>query len=275
LQPAQTILSITRVGTTATITFTTDHYLLTGSVVTISGAVPSDYNGTFVFTKTGAATGTYETLTTPSGSASVVGAAKFRNFLIIAPSGAGPIYSYTLEHSILPLNIIEDVASSSVPVTSGLHTYDITKRVMYLGNGSSVIVTPRLFVGECDVDDASLITNKIAYKTGKIYITDPFSFSASTKYTFSHNFGVVPMSSSVSMICVSAEYGYLPGDEVTIPTGYTSPNFNTLTTYANRNEVSVVVNVQLDIARVTAPIGAVVACTPAKWQLRIKALRGF
>ncbi len=72
-QTAQTISTITHVGTTATLTTAAPHGLITGNRVTISGTTPADYSGTFVITKTGANTFTYKMLTTPSGNATVVG----------------------------------------------------------------------------------------------------------------------------------------------------------------------------------------------------------
>ena len=70
---AQTISTITHVGTTATLTTASPHGLITGNRVTISGATPSDYNGTYVITKTGASTFTYVMTTTPASNATVVG----------------------------------------------------------------------------------------------------------------------------------------------------------------------------------------------------------
>jgi len=70
---AQTISSITRSGTTATLTTAAPHGLITGNRVTISGASSSEYNGTYVITKTGASTFTYTMATTPAANATVVG----------------------------------------------------------------------------------------------------------------------------------------------------------------------------------------------------------
>ena len=69
----QTISSITRVTTTATLTTASAHNLTTGTFVTVSGAVPVEYNGTFSITVVDATSFTYTMLTTPSGSASTVG----------------------------------------------------------------------------------------------------------------------------------------------------------------------------------------------------------
>ena len=73
---AQTISTITRGGTgnlTATLTTASAHGLITNNRVTISGATPAEFNGTYVITVTGASTFTYTMATAPSGNASVVG----------------------------------------------------------------------------------------------------------------------------------------------------------------------------------------------------------
>jgi hypothetical protein len=70
---AATISTITHVGAVATLTTATAHGLITGNRVTISGASSSEYNGTFVITKTGANTFTYTMASTPALNATVVG----------------------------------------------------------------------------------------------------------------------------------------------------------------------------------------------------------
>lgn len=68
-----TISSITRVSTTATLTTSAAHGLQTGMIVTVSGATPSQYNGTFAISVTGASTFTYTMASDPGASASPVG----------------------------------------------------------------------------------------------------------------------------------------------------------------------------------------------------------
>lgn len=60
------VASITRSGSTATATFSTDHGLYTGESVVIAGAVETDYNGTFTITAPTATTITYTVSGTPS-----------------------------------------------------------------------------------------------------------------------------------------------------------------------------------------------------------------
>jgi hypothetical protein len=68
-----TISTITFVTTTATLTTAENHNLVTGDYVTISGATPAAYNGTFAVTVTGNTTFEYTMLTTPATNATVVG----------------------------------------------------------------------------------------------------------------------------------------------------------------------------------------------------------
>jgi hypothetical protein len=73
---AQTILTQTRGGTgnlTATVTTSAAHGLVSGNTITMSGASPVEFNGTFRITVTGATTFTYTMATAPSGDATPVG----------------------------------------------------------------------------------------------------------------------------------------------------------------------------------------------------------
>lgn len=69
----QNISSITSVGTTATLTTSAPHGLASGAFITISGATPAAYNGTFAITVTGTTTFTYPLASNPGGNATTVG----------------------------------------------------------------------------------------------------------------------------------------------------------------------------------------------------------
>jgi len=62
---SQTVTSITRTGTTATVTTPSAHLLKDGTFMRISGAGQSDYNGDFAITVTGATTFTYQVANSP------------------------------------------------------------------------------------------------------------------------------------------------------------------------------------------------------------------
>jgi hypothetical protein len=68
-----TISTITRVSTLATLTTSTNHGLKTGDFVTVSGAIPVEFNGTYSITVTGVNTFTYVMASTPSADATTMG----------------------------------------------------------------------------------------------------------------------------------------------------------------------------------------------------------
>lgn len=72
-QDDKPIQSITHVGAIATLTTSEPHFRYSGEVITVSGATPAAYNGTFVIDVTGANTLTYTMLSTPASNATIVG----------------------------------------------------------------------------------------------------------------------------------------------------------------------------------------------------------
>ena len=70
---AYTISAITNTGTGALVTTASAHNLYTGNIITVTGATPSAYNGTFAITRQSATTFTYALITNPGGNATVVG----------------------------------------------------------------------------------------------------------------------------------------------------------------------------------------------------------
>ena len=71
---AISISSITHVSTKATVTTATAHGLITGTQISITGASPSQYNGIYTVTSTGATTFTYVMSSAASTDATTVGA---------------------------------------------------------------------------------------------------------------------------------------------------------------------------------------------------------
>ena len=67
------ISSITRATTTATLTTATPHGLATGDVVTVSGAVPVQFNGTYTITVSSTTVFTYTMASAPASNATTVG----------------------------------------------------------------------------------------------------------------------------------------------------------------------------------------------------------
>jgi len=82
---AQTISTITRAGTLATLTTAAPHGLSTGNYVTVIGTTPAGFSGTYMVTVTGASTFTYVMAADPGANASVVG-----TYVTIAITGVDP-----------------------------------------------------------------------------------------------------------------------------------------------------------------------------------------
>ena len=70
---AQTISSITHIGTTAQMTTAAPHGLVTGNRIVVSGASPAAYNGAFVVTVINSTQLQYTMLTSPASNATSVG----------------------------------------------------------------------------------------------------------------------------------------------------------------------------------------------------------
>jgi hypothetical protein len=83
------ISSITRVSTTATLTTSTNHGLSTGAFVTVSGAIPVEFNGTYSITVTGVNTFTYVMTSTPSADATTVGSYVIGTWVAVGQGATG------------------------------------------------------------------------------------------------------------------------------------------------------------------------------------------
>jgi len=83
------ITSITYSTTTATLTTSSAHGLSTGQIVVISGASPSQYNGTYTITVTGTTTFTYTMASNPGANATTVGSYTYGKWSAIGGGATG------------------------------------------------------------------------------------------------------------------------------------------------------------------------------------------
>jgi len=83
------ISTITRVTTTATLTTATDHGLSTGTFITVSGAIPTAFNGTYSITVTGVNTFEYVMASTPASDASTVGSYVVGTWIAVGVGATG------------------------------------------------------------------------------------------------------------------------------------------------------------------------------------------
>lgn len=118
----QTISTLTRVSTTATLTTAADHGLTTGTFVTVSGAVPTTFNGTYEITVTGVNTFTYVMASTPASDASTVGSYVYGTWSAVGvgATGGGGNQIFVLNDQIVTVSYTIPTgknASSAGPIT--------------------------------------------------------------------------------------------------------------------------------------------------------------
>lgn len=114
------ITSLTRSGSTVTATTSTAHNLATGITVTISGAVETEYNGSFEITVLGETTFSYEITTTPTTPAT--------GTILAGYTGA------SIEIEAVEPGIDSNMeAGAHLQVTSGISGLDTDAYVQYLG----------------------------------------------------------------------------------------------------------------------------------------------
>jgi hypothetical protein len=118
----ETISTISHVTTLATLTTATAHGLITGDFVTVSGATPVAYNGTFEIIVTGASEFTYVMATDPAANATVVGSYVYGTWGAIGggATGGGGNQIFVLNDQIVTVDYIIPTgknASSAGPIT--------------------------------------------------------------------------------------------------------------------------------------------------------------
>lgn len=181
--PSVGIVSITRVGGIATCT-ANGHGLVTGAEVTVSGATPAGFNGTYLITVTGVNTFTYQMLTDPGANAAPIGSYTVTNFLWVDVGTDGVL---TTGRTLLPPNHVQ---GSTPSTTANQFTYNITEAKGYYGNGSTAPQTYKVFVGEVQVSTTT-ITSTVAYTPGGYFDSGNISAAINTTYSRNHNIGTL------------------------------------------------------------------------------------
>lgn len=102
------ISTITFSGTTATVTTTAIHGMATGNVITVSGASPTTYNGSFTITFVSPTSFSYTMLSNPATSATVVGSYIItKNNASIVHSGVFATYTTAVPHNLSSGNAVQ------------------------------------------------------------------------------------------------------------------------------------------------------------------------
>lgn len=269
---AKAISTITNSTTTATLTTTTAHGLTTGTVVTIAGATPAAYNGTYTITVTTTTQFTYTMATNPGGNATVVGSYSLLNYLYgdIASNG-----SVTLGSTVLQ-PVYQNGGSFST--TNGQFTFNIKQMIGEVGNGSTATQTYRVFIGEAQagVSSVSSVTPYALMGQYDSGYTNGWP-AAATKTVLNHNIGVSPAYKQIIAKNITAEIGYTVGQEAT---PFTAPASGVTWAYnlpSDRLTISFTTGSQTPLNFINATTGAAPpsAATPADWAYRIVAKRGW
>jgi hypothetical protein len=228
------ISSITRSTTTATLTTSASHNLVTGSEVTVSGATPAGYNGAYIITVTGATTFTYVMAADPGANAAPVGSYTVTNFLWVDVGTDGVL---TTGRTLLPPVYVQ---GSTPSTTANQSTYNITEAKGYYGNGSTAPQTYKVFVGEVQASTAT-ITSSVAYAVNGYYdsglnINLP---GVSTIINKAHNIGVSDyLTNRLILINKVSEFGYVVGQIVNNPQAFNSSDIYNINTRSIRNITS-------------------------------------
>jgi hypothetical protein len=200
----KTIGTITHSGTVATLTTTTDHNLQTGDQIAVSGASPSEYNGVFTITRTGAATFTYTMLSVPATNATTVGIYAIG---ITTPVNSLMNYTETSGYKLFAVagnSIYESKANPAVKVFSGLSN-DKFQFVNITNTGGHYLVA-------CNGQDPTMIYDG----TNWFYLA-----TTSTAQTIS----TITRVGTVATLTTAAPHGLVTGNKVTI-SGATSSEYN-------------------------------------------------
>lgn len=98
---------------------------------------------------------------------------------------------------------------------NGQAVFGIAEKSMTVGNGSSAVLSYRVFVGEA-VTGSGTVTNAFAYTLAGDYQSGDTTFSASASYSFSANIGCKPFDKKVEAVCYTTDKGYQVGDIIDI-----------------------------------------------------------
>lgn len=122
----QTISTITSSGNTATVTTSAAHGLASGANVTVTGATPSAYNGTYLITVLTTTTFTYTTAVAPGGAATVVGAYTAQNIVYAELEESSDIKIGGVSVSSIDVTHLRSVAKEFIPGLSDNNMVDVS-----------------------------------------------------------------------------------------------------------------------------------------------------
>jgi hypothetical protein len=199
-----TVSTITFVSTTATATTSSNHGLITGQTIVMTGNTPAAYNGTFVVTVTGLTTFQYTMLSTPATNATVVGSYTSTGLGVTVPAGTSMFMFNT------GLNVLDAVSALNALSVAGTASFAADTSF----NSTGAIKIP---VGTTAQQPTGAV-GKIRYNTtlaryegfnsgypGSTVSTITFSTTTATATTLS-NHGLATNQTIVMTGCTPADY---------------------------------------------------------------------
>ena len=165
-------------------------------------------------------------------------------------------------------------------VTSGQFTFNISQMTGYLGNGSTAVATPIVFVGEA-VAGSSTITSTVAYAYNGLYISPLQGGSvigSGSAVSLNHNLGMNQLCYSTrwTLVNITSNIGYTAGQEIELtPVGFGSGQVWATAGLMTRNTTQINTNNSWNPQLVQASLGVPASINTSDWDLRLYVRRNF
>ena len=274
LPPAKAITGVTRDGAVATYACT-GHGFPVGGEVTIVGIGQAEYNGTKLIT--GAPDANHFTCTvsgTPATPGTISGDELAQPTVFLLVDRDPVTGAITCAHTLLPPN--DDPVRPGSPVEDQ-HWFDPSGYVMYRYDGAAWVPVQRLCVGECVVDVDGIVAGSIVCYAPLAWAhLKQIGPAAGMSYSLAHNIGSRSVITHVVAECLTAEFGYSPGDRVPSPHEVTASgaSFGLIPVIVSRRELVLKVGASGPgvFRRDTGQTGA---WTAANWEAVVFAKRAY
>ena len=164
--------------------------------------------------------------------------------------------------------------------TSGQFTFNISQMTGYLGNGSTAVATPIVFVGEA-VAGSSTITSTVAYAYNGLYISPLQGGSvigSGSAVSLNHNLGMNQLCYSTrwTLVNITSNIGYTAGQEIELtPVGFGSGQVWATAGLMTRNTTQINTNNSWNPQLVQASFGVPASINTSDWDLRLYVRRNF
>lgn len=270
---AGTISGITHTGAVANATTSAAHGLTTGDSVTIAGATPTQYNGTFSVTVTDSTHFTYTMSGTPGSNASGTITYSVTGTIIKEKGNNTPIIVYGA-------NTVSEgyVAPAG---NNGDYFLNIGVRPMQATKKASGSWTNQQFVklGEFTKTSGTMAT-PISYAFNGKFISMETTITANSTALVSHNLGLTPRSIQALIVCKTPELNFAVNDVVDVSNIFAwmvSSGANNTPVFADKLNIGIRVSnnavYTFYLYNKTTSAGSYI--TASNWRLLFIAERGF